>query len=299
MKGNGRYNATRLYRSFEIDGTNKRLTLYDPDAGAPSAFVEIDVIERAAYYNHGDDALDGTRGYAFLQALEDAINAAVSATYTITANTPGGSELTDSGITITRSPADQFAIRWATTTIDPRLLGFTEDVTDDLPSDTNGVLDSPLSIYAVWQSPHSAMDLRDGRTKTIYESSERSPSPRRIGFSGPRTRRMSFYSVEGGHLRENGAINATVATQAGLPTGDVHNALQEFLWQGGLDDELLAVYSGPGLDVPADEYEAVRFAPASALENLIDEFDDVSGKEQASFEFRLELTSDSPVYKEP
>ncbi|MFP4598055.1 MAG: hypothetical protein ACLFVJ_07375, partial [Persicimonas sp.] len=142
------FGADRIYAPFEIDSSNNTLRVTDL-GGTDDISVSADT-----YYNHLDDSDSDYPG--LLDKLEDALNASsvLAGTYSISSSTPDGSELTNSGITISDSSGGPFTLEFdhANTTLDPRLLGFASDASDQTADaeDPAATLDSPYSLWSVW-----------------------------------------------------------------------------------------------------------------------------------------------------
>lgn len=287
-KGNSRYDTIALYRKVTIDSTNKAIVISDTDG------ADVINLDEGDYYNHLDDSL-ATDG--LLKAIVDKINATkTTLTYTLAAATPSGSSLANSGITLSADGVFNILMADASWTLDRRLIGYAIDA-GGVGSQTSYT--SPYSIYAKWQTPHAPDDLRRFQFREVYESAPMNAGARANAFAGPWVRRCDMYSVPGGHVREDGADTSEVATQAGLPQGDTHNSLSEFLRQGGIDPELLLTFDGEELADFSGIYELVTIADKARLGRWLDELEDVPGKEQYSFSLEFLLRDGSPLWRDP
>lgn len=294
--------------SFVLTASNNALVVTE------GATTETVTVSAGTYYNHAD-ASTTIAGYAgFLEALVDALNAVgtFSGTYSVAASTPSGSSLTNSGITI--SAADLVGLTFSldfgsgSTTLDPRLLGFGESPGTQT-STTGGdpdpaVLASPYSIYGAWQSPHAAANKRDARKQTPFSSSPDPVNRYTNAWEGHRRRPMEYRFLAPGHVRRWAAEDATIASDSGLPTGDINNAFEDFLWDASVsNDDILVVYDEGDEDLQIDShtdlYEYVRFADDSEIQGLMGLIEDVPRGESYDLRWHFASKLSDPEYKDP
>lgn len=280
------YGQDRFFSEFEVTSSDNQLVINDPDDGEITASVSTG----SSYFNHLDDGGNALHGSAFLKALETAINsAATTNTYTIASNTPSGSDLTKSGISISSTGGD-FTLKFsdASTTIDPRWIGWGESQSSDVGA-ANPV-QSPFSLYPVWQShnqlDNAATDKRKIPHQNIQLSGDDVQQAARKKFL-ERDRRLFRYEwIFAGHVKENRATDQKSADNAGLPQGDVHNAFELF-WraatEGDENEKLVRIVivhdrGGEGYEnvYDDDHEELVRLADADQIRSADDIIDDMN-----------------------
>lgn len=226
----------QIFAVVSVASGGNSLVISDPDDGTLTVTAPA-----ANYMNHlqisGFPSPAPANGNALLGTLEARLNlAATTATYTIESNTPSGSDLALSGIKITRSPAADFSLVFAggsATTLDPRLIGWAGDESSDQASGAGGVLESPYSVWGVWQSytieGHAAQSKDKDPFQNIELSSDDVAVAARKKYLEKTFRTMTYEYVPGAHVRENRANDLASANTGGLPQYDVHNAL-EAMW---------------------------------------------------------------------
>lgn len=302
--GNSRYGIDWMARAFEIDSSNQDLVVSEAGVGSDTL-----TIAAATVWNHADASETSGDHNGLIYALEALLNASgtLTNTYTVAAATPSGSDLTNSGIEITASAAGgaaEFTLEFSdgSTTVNPRWFGWGESPGDQTSS--SGVLASPYSLYATWQSPHAAHDKRDARRQSMNSSTSDPVNAYRNPFKGHRRRLMHYRFVPAGHVRRWAAEDSDIASDAGLPTGDINNAFADFLWEASASNEdILVVYDDGDddlqVDSHTDKYEYVRFADDREIESLLQMIEDVPRGEEYDLMWHFASDLDDPEYKDP
>lgn len=245
------FGPDQIFAVLSVAPGSNELVISDPDDGMLTATVPT-----GSYLNHlqisGFPSAAPASGNALLGTLEARLNLeATTATYTIESNTPAGSDLTLSGIKITRDPAANFSLVFSgvtSTTLDPRFIGWGADESSDQASGADGVLESPYSLWGVWQSytieGHAAQSKDKDPFENIELSSDDVAVAARKKYLAKTFRTLAYEYAPGAHVRENRANDLASANTGGLPQYDVHNAL-ESLWPlltAADDDDRLAEF---------------------------------------------------------
>lgn len=253
-------------KHFVDDGFSGNAIVVDEGGGNVIVEVEVSANLPKTYWYHNDNSSQVSDYPQFVQDLEDQLNAngSLSNTYTLSANTPTNSDITNSGLRI--SADGSFTIRFTSPdfTMDPRLLGFPMYYNTDTASDGSDNVDSPASYFGAWFAPVVADDHRR-EPYSIQADSDSSTDRYSIRWDANSRRRNEYFDVKGAHVFRNRADIASEATRAGLPQEDNNNALED-LWRqsnvlrSGIDSDILVVYNNtnPQLSATGTDWEIVR-----------------------------------------
>jgi len=300
------YDTDKLFWPITLTSTTVQLVVFE-DNGNTESMVDFTTDSNiasfpATVYNHKDGTFASGAAvshFAFLSELVDSLNndTGLNNTYEITANTPTGSSLNNSGITITRATGtDNFSIRWTngSTTLDPRLLGW-----GDSPSNTGYATshDSPYSLWGVWQSPKAAQDKRR-EPRQIAQRSDGSSNAASVIWDTPLERRLEYSAIYGAHVWNDRADTAAFADDAGLPTNDVYNALYDLWFESARAGEQLLFSPDDGGDANwniGTSYEWVVFLQ-SKRDNFWENLEDQEGGEKYKIMMAIDADRDSSTY---
>lgn len=243
-----------------LDATNNTIEVAENGGGLVAVTVPP-----GTYYGHKDPALDATHPSLYL-ALEAALSAALTGTYTVDAATPTMTTLFEGrGISITRD-SGFFSVLCSSS-----LTATTPDLCDFLGFD-RGMLYP--SVGTVWTSPY----MRDGMWRSTEQRTlaERETSVE-IEYSTTFTEREDAYGLDRGvrnirqwryedvqasHVLLGFASEADHAATGEVALGDERNTWER-LWRAllRLDDVLVVYYQAgqaPDLLVTTHPYEIVR-----------------------------------------
>jgi len=179
--------------------------------------------------------------------------------YRISANTPTGSDQTNSGLTLfTNGGSTTIRLEFlgVTNPLDPRYFGLDEDANQ---SAADTAIDLPYSRWGDWQSPISrtAHDKRLIGQQQTFRSNSDPYLAKRWRFTRQRRHRdIQYIGVAGAHIwPDDRASRSEEAARAGLPVGDRNNALHD-IWERVSygDRRVLIVHNegDQGLDAPFD-----------------------------------------------
>jgi len=256
-------NTKREIFLYPVLRTDSQDQLFVSEVGGVSTFVNLPA---GTYYAHRDSTL-GFQGYPSLfLALESAMNAALTGTYTISAATPTESSAWENlGIQITATGVTSFSI---TDFADEQPLPSIAQLLG-CPQDT-----AVNSVGTVWTSPRT----RAGKWVSNMERTEALGFPESvIRFSTGRTERQDAYAVDYGErltrrfvyefesaavVFEQRATRQSYAAASALATGDVHNAFESLWRRMRRLDEIIVVYFEEGepfdLEVDTHGHEVVK-----------------------------------------
>lgn len=302
----GNYDIDKIFWPITLTKSNDALVVSE-DGGVRESLVRFSVDSDivtfpATLYNHKDTTFAAGASvshFALLHQLEAALNnnTTLQNTYSVTANTPTGSDLTNSGITIARaSGTNQFNLEWAgaSTTVDPRWFGWPAGASDTGLGTSH---DSPGSIWAVWQSPVVAHDKRRRPTQ-VASRSDGSAHAKSVIWDSPLRRQVTWQPVRGAHVWNDRADDATLASEAGLPTGDTRNALQDLWWESARAGDVLLFAPNDGA---ADWQIGSGFEWVTLQQQWRDDFfgawlTDMAGGEKYSVTVGLDADRDNSEY---
>lgn len=235
------FGPDRWLYPIEVTSSTDSIQLVEDTTGDGSPDTAYKAtINIGTYYGYKS----GITGYnGILGAIETKLNnVATQNTYTIIAATPPGSSLTNSGIEVvaTNSSPRAFQLKWdaITDAQDPAWLGWGSATSSTAASNTNTPTDriaSPYSILGKWQSITAFSDntatRKDRDEKRWLDfSSDDQVNATQIEYGDPTvTDEIMYPQVPAAAVREQRGDDADYASQAGLPTGDTHNALYD-LW---------------------------------------------------------------------
>jgi len=185
-------------------------------------------LTEGTYWPHNDTSATGYP--ALYDALISAMNNVSPDTYSITAATPSGSEVQNSGVTVTNDSGNSWFwdfSKFSGFTFPRPYLGYppTASSPGAAVSQTG-----PRSILGTWQSwtlfdsGHEATDARDDEQYDIAVSSDKAEEAYQLQYGSPRIIRTFEYRwVPAAHVQRGKATDSTHADNAGLPTGDLNN----------------------------------------------------------------------------
>lgn len=295
------------------DGPDRFIYSADVETGAQGLVVgedqddsgtyeTTDTIQVAAgeYWGHNDDSFDGTLAGLF-KALEDALNAStLGNTYAIEAQTPAGSQVTNSGLRFRATNADPHPFRIdfaaAGSTLPPWLIGWRggwAGGSEPTPTSSGGVIDSPVSArlyhqpWPLFTNSKRASEKTWDEERELYVSHDDEREQFQVEHGEPTETRMYWYQWQAAaHVRDGKALDATHASNAGLPTGDVNNAFYHLWSRASRKHKVIVVHNAGDEDLQVDAHtwetgylagleSRKRFSPA--LERVKDggEFHDV------------------------
>jgi len=268
--------SDRFIRSVDVvDGSAESLYIAeDQDRDGAYETGSAVTVTAGEYWGHHDSAFDSTLPGLY-RAYASALNndGSLSNSYAFRAHTPPGSTVTNSGIKLvaTNGDPDPFQIQWGTGDVPPWWFGWAEDETGHANS-TSGEIRSPYSAMTYWQ-PWPLFDARRASEKEwgeeamhfVSHDDEKHSLQTQHGET-TETRRFRYEWLAAGHVRDGKALDSTHADNAGLPTGDVHNAYYHLWNRARRKHEVIVVHNDGDQDLLVDSHSWERgyLTPPSA-----------------------------------
>lgn len=282
------YGLDRLLWQFTLDSSNDTLVLESSNSGTFTA--DLGLTSETIYMNHFDSLASPVPGQPFLFRLVQTINsAAPDNQYDFESITPNGSDLTGSGVALVRtSGTAQFRIRWdaENCTLPRCLLGYERGRSTASPwSDANsptGQINSPLSICKVWHSPHKAHEKRRDPMSSVARSDD-TENAYNLPWERKRDRMLHYVDVYGALVWPVRANDATLASQAGLPTGDINNGFYDFWDQSARKGESFVIVHNEGeqdLYIDSHPWELAYMNQQDQMDSFREILEDIEGKER-------------------
>jgi len=212
------------------------------------------------YWGHADSSFTLPGLY---DAIESAMNSAgLGNTYTITSQTPSGSQVSQSGIRI-QGDTYPFKIDGFGTDMPGEWFGWDFGTLGDAESD-NLKIDFPRSPHTYWQ-PWSIFSTKSAAAKDwdqrrlIGQSSQDARNAYQIEYAEPiPTREYTYPWLPAANVRKGKADDADHARNAGIPTGDTGHALYH-LWEvASRNREIIIVHNDGDQDLQVDSHQYER-----------------------------------------
>lgn len=273
-------------------------TVIDVTEAGSTATVQV-VQADQLYFNHAEAANGPLIRPGFLQALEDALNAApgLSNTYVVESATPIDHSIAECGMVIRRTAGGAtFEINFAVSDgVDPRLLGFDEGA--GTIGTTSGEIQSSYSLLGVqdFYTPHSddfARRKKPIEREEIKVSSEDVRFAHQVEVGQPMEgRRFVYENVPAAHIEDGLADTASFAGPAGLPAGDTHNTFWKMWRSASKQRELICVHNHrEDHQITSHPFEIGVFMDREQRadpENCLDDADDIPGGYNVNFSVQL------------
>jgi len=190
-------------------------------------------IPPGVYWSHLDSVVDSTYPSLQLEVVNQINNSGVSATYGVGVLDLSDGDLRYSSLIWKQTSGSSvggwgFKFSNRNNTFNSGYLGFQRELTTSNRSagrDLNG----EASLLGQWIAPvKAAYKLRDSSKKAFR--SDQGPNASINSWTPPKeVRGFKYHKVHGAHVYRYRAKDSTEATEAGLPTGDTNNALEDMV----------------------------------------------------------------------
>lgn len=292
--GNSDYESDlTIWYQIVIDDSNDTIVISDQTL--TSAQVTLD---HGAYFVSSGDT--GHADYSFLlDHIETKLDAAVSGgggshTYSFSLATPAdSSDYTNGGVSLSTSDSSDFTLEFSDGDFSCHdgIFGYLflgTGVGFD-QSSTSGTYTGLYTQYGRWQAPpdHYPHDQRDAPKEIVSTSGGTSATEGRLYIARQLQRRMMWRALPAAVVHGQRALDATLAGQASLDTGDTNNGLKQvYRWQAY---DMVLAQGAPSTNpdaFEADKREIVKFPTNTNFNDLPQ---DLSGKEQYDIEWLWEV----------
>jgi len=226
--GNSYTGPDRFYYPIRVTTKNNRFVFKEES----KTVVDDLILDIGLYWMHRDSQIDSEYP-SFYLAIENLLNTngTLAGTYQFQIHTPSGG-LTNSSVSLVQTDDpnnDSITLKFndGDWTMNRGWFGFPVNES----SEPNGAdrIDGTASILGAWQSPKTAAYKTRNRSSDVIRSN---PGPNAVSnkwIPDTETRMFRYHEVATGHIYKYRAQDSTLATEAGLPTGDTNNAFEHLL----------------------------------------------------------------------